>query len=178
MQQVAIKQILFSRCTIGYLLVVYVYMKLSETKTFTDKVPVEADMNTKLDWVLAKLAKLDRIEDKLDRLEDKIDNYEFRLQEINNRLTYQDDKIKDIDEKLAAKASINDFDGLDERLKHLECLAEKTHKDSLMRESYSKLLNLLIHGLSETEGTVWENKGTNPTYLQRFHDKKDYNWTP
>ena len=35
-------------------------------------------------------------------------------------------------------------------------MAEKTHKDSLMRESYNKRLNLLIHGLAETEGTVLE----------------------
>ena len=49
-----------------------------------DTVPVKADMNKKLDWVLAKLVKLDRLEDKLDRLEDKIDNYESRLQEMNN----------------------------------------------------------------------------------------------
>ena len=112
-----------------------------------DTVPVKADMNEKLDWVLAKLVKLDR-------LEDKIDNYESRFQEINNRLTSQNNKIKDIDDKLVGKASLCNFDDLDECLKQLEYLAEKTHKDSLMHESYNKRLNLLIHGLAETEGTV------------------------
>ena len=44
-----------------------------------DTVPVKAEMNKKLDWVLAKPVKPDRLEDKLDRLEDKIDNYESRF---------------------------------------------------------------------------------------------------
>ena len=95
-----------------------------------DTVPVKADMNKKLGWVLAKLVKLDRLEDKLDRLEDKIDNCESRFQEINNRFTSQDNKIEDIDDKLVGKASLCNFDDLDERLKQLEYLAEKTHKDS------------------------------------------------
>ena len=112
-----------------------------------DTVPVKADMNKKLLWVLAKLVKLDRLEDKLDRLEDKINHYESRLQEINNRLASQVYKIKDIDVKLVGKASLCNFEDLDERLKQLEYLAQKTHQDSLMRESYSKRLNLLIHGL-------------------------------
>ena len=125
---------------------------------YADTVPVKADMNKKPYWVLAKLVKLDRLEDKLDRLEDKIDDNESRLQEINNRLASQDNKIKDIDDKLIGKASLCNFEDLDDRLKQLEYLAEKTHKDSLIRESYNKRLNLLIHGLAETEGTVWETR--------------------
>ena len=82
---------------------------------YADTIPVEADMNTKLDWVLAKLVKLDRLKDKLDRLEHKIDNYESRLQEINKRLASQDNKIKDIDEKLVGKATLCNFDDPDER---------------------------------------------------------------
>ena len=31
-------------------------------------------------------------------------------------------------------------------------------KEALIRESYDKLLNLLIHGLSEIDTTVWETK--------------------
>ena len=37
-------------------------------------------------------------------------------------------------------------------------MAEKTHKESLLRESYNKRLNLLIHGLAESEGTGLETR--------------------
>ena len=52
------------------------------------------------------------------------DFYESRFQEINNRLTSQDNKIKDIDDKLVGKALLCNFDDLDERLKQLEYLAD------------------------------------------------------
>ena len=86
------------------------------------RVPVEVNMNTKLDWFLAKLLELDCLKDKSDRLEDKINNYESRLQEINNRLTSPDNKITDVDEKLVGKASLTDFGVLDECLNRLELL--------------------------------------------------------
>ena len=50
---------------------VAVHVKLREMEKYAGVVHVEADMNTKLDWVLAKLVQLDCLEDKLHRLEEK-----------------------------------------------------------------------------------------------------------
>ena len=63
--------------------------------------------------------------------------------------TKTNEKFMKIEEKLAGKASINTCDQLSKRLDY-----------SVMKESYSKSLNILIHGLPENEESHWEKRET------------------
>ena len=65
-------------------------------------------------------------------------------------------KFVKVEEKLEKKASINTCDQLSKRLDNMESklkfLYDRAYRDSVMKESYGKGLNiLLIHGLPENE---------------------------
>ena len=51
---------------------------------------------------------------------------------------------------------------------YLEDVADKAKREALQQESYNKRLNLLIHGVEETEGSIWEKKSETQVKLNEF----------
>ena len=66
-----------------------------------------------------------------------------------------DVKFKEIENELQRKASLFALNEMKERIVQLE--KDKQEQDCLaiMKESYEKRFNILIHGLPEISGNVW-----------------------
>ena len=57
---------------------------------------------------------------------------------------------------LSDKVNCSDLDNVLERLNRLEHIELKKEDIAIMKELYNKRLNVLIHGLSETNHSTWE----------------------
>ena len=55
----------------------------------------------------------------------------------------------------------------------LNFLYDRANRDSVMKESYSKRLNILIHGLPENEESPWEKQETTLEIYKKISQK----WT-
>ena len=91
-------------------------------------------------------------------IEDKFELYETRFLSIDRRLAQQDEKISDLTNDLDTAVKLSDFSEVRYRVKCLEKIADNARREALRQESHNKRLNLLIHGVDELPGTVWENK--------------------
>ena len=100
-------------------------------------------------------------------LEEKFDKYDDSIAEFNQRLAKQEHKIKNISNDLEEKVSLTDYHELRDRIARLE-FEEEANKLELQRESYSKRLNLLIHGLDEVGSSAWETKTQNLDIFNKF----------
>ena len=92
--------------------------------------------------------KLDQILQKLDALEKKVDSFNTRIFKLEN-------KTATLELNLTAKAETLDI--LDDKMRELEKFKSDYEKTAIMQESYSKRLNVLIHGIEEDESNTWES---------------------
>ena len=83
-------------------------------------------------------------------------------------MNLEEKRMKDIEDEVKNNASLTDCNDLAERIIALENFVENEHKELRMRESYSKRLNLLIHGLEETESGVWETMAQTQEIYDNF----------
>ena len=110
-----------------------------------------ASLENKLDSILTAI---DNLATRTERIEMKIDNFKSRLNEIETGLK---SRIDQSEINVKALLSDEDYRNLEKKINRIEhALQNKSNKD-LMRESYSKRLNLLIHGLKETK-EAWETR--------------------
>ena len=93
--------------------------------------------------------KLDLILQKLDALEKKVDSFNTRICKLEN-------KTAALERNLTAKEKTIDI--LDEKMNKSEKFVLDFEKTAIMQESYSKRLNVLIHGIKEDEGNAWEKR--------------------
>ena len=93
--------------------------------------------------------KLDQILQKLDALEKKVDSFNTRIFKLEN-------KTATLELNLTAKAETLDI--LDDKMRELEKFKSDYEKTAIMQESYSKRLNVLIHGIEEDESNTWEKR--------------------
>ena len=105
-------------------------------------------MEAKLDKALKAIQKLTT---RIDCLEAELDKFELKYETLNEKFNEQAERITDLKHQIDDKADQEDYDKLLKKIDKLE-------KEALMRESYSKRLNLLIHGLKEKESTENETK--------------------
>ena len=68
---------------------------------------------------------------------------------------------------MKALSSDEDYRNLEKKINRLEHALQNKSNEDLMRESYSKQLNLLIHGLDETK-EAWETKTQTKLTLVKF----------
>ena len=115
---------------------------LTYMKTFSDNI---AQLNDKTDYISEKL---------------------FSLEKETRK------KFDEVESKLCSKASTASCQRLANRINEVEAklnsLTASSSTDALMKESYSKKLNILIHGLAEDESTVWEKRETTLQIFQKF----------
>ena len=96
-------------------------------------------MEQKLDAILTAI---DTFSARIRALESKVDSLDKKFNYISEELQEQKKLIIDLETKVEAKVSKEDFYELLARVESLE-------KQDLNREAYSKRMNLLIHGLDE-----------------------------
>ena len=98
---------------------------------------------------------LNKILSALNNLTEKVSNLDTRLDNLEKNF---DVKCKKIENELQRKASLLELNELKERIVQVE--KDKQEQDCLaiMKESYEKRFNILIHGLPEISCNVWENQ--------------------
>ena len=80
-------------------------------------------------------------------------NLNLKIDSFNNRLNSFESKfesrIAEFDKKLEKTADVKSIDELKAKILILEKSQENYEKDMIMKESYDKRLNVLIHGVKE-----------------------------
>jgi len=95
-------------------------------------------------------AKLDSVSTRLDTLESNFKN-----------------KCDEIDELKNSKADSNVVDEFKGKIGLLENFKVNYEKAQIMKESYDKRLNVLIHGVKEDNNNAWKKR---ETPVQKFED--------
>jgi len=67
-------------------------------------------------------------------------------------------KIDSLDLKYSKlEQDLNIVERLSEKINELELYRKETEKEAIIKESYNKRLNILIHGVVEDSESAWEN---------------------
>ena len=106
--------------------------------------------NTILNSITLLSEKIETMEPTLTK---KVDQLDLKLEKISTRISKLEEhcetKFEEIDEELNAKADTRELEELRALVKKLERSAEEQKILEVMRESYDKRFNVLIHGLPE-----------------------------
>ena len=137
------------------------------------------ELNSKLDRILRSV---ENVSQRLSSLETKFCSFESQLKEIDEKFSLRcsrletdinllDLEIKQIGSRASAIDSTmtSEFEEMEEKIelnmgfdaeKQADLLTKIAYLEveNLMRESYDKRLNLLVHGLEETEGNETKNQ--------------------
>ena len=106
--------------------------------------------------------KLDEIIKRLNKIEEKISNINSKIDAVSERLNLLEVKFenrsKEVDTILDSKADIDLIKQLNQKIISFEEFQSNYEKALLMKESYDKRLNILIHGIQEDSNNVWEKR--------------------
>ena len=116
--------------------------------------------------------KLDKVLRTLENLTERMDKLDFKLETFDNRLNKLErlfnDKINKLKQALKNKSYVNDIDNIHTKLNRSE---QQKNPKNLMQESYDQRLNLLIHGLEESNKTDWEIRESTQETIYEFFQK-------
>ena len=106
--------------------------------------------------------KLDEIIKRLNKIEEKISNIDSKIDAVSERLNLLkvkfENRSKEVDTILDTKADIVLIKQLNQKIIPFEEFQSNYEKALLMKESYDKRLNILIHGIQEDNNNVWEKR--------------------
>ena len=106
-------------------------------------------MEGKLDQLIALFTNLN---EKFDALDSKVEKLSKKMETFEETVN---DKFAQVDNELKCKAPLAHFNELQEKISSLEDqiggLYSDMKKVALMKESYEKRLNILMHGLREPD---------------------------
>ena len=115
--------------------------------------------------------KLDEIIKRLNKIEEKILNIDSKIDAVSERLNLLEVKFenrsKEVDTILDTKADIDLIKQLNRKLISFQEFQSNYEKALLMKESYDKRLNILIHGIQEDNNNVWEKREKT---IEKFQD--------
>ena len=115
--------------------------------------------------------KLDEIIKRLNKIEEKISNIESIIDVVSERLNLLgvkfENRSKEDDTILDTKADIDLIKQLNQKIISFEEFQLNYEKAVLMKESYDKRLNILIHGILEDNNNVWEKREKT---IKKFQD--------
>ena len=117
-------------------------------------------MEEKLDRILKEIENLTT---KIDKLDSKFELFETRL--FNLEKTF-DDQIYKLDKKLETKVDCTVLENFNLRLLNIEQQQITQQTKDIMQESYDKRLNLLIHGIEESD--AWETLEKTKNLIHNF----------
>ena len=115
--------------------------------------------------------KLDEIIKRLNEIEEKISNIDSKIDVVSKRLNLLEVKCenrsKEVDIILDTKADIDLIKKLGQKFKSFEEFQLNYEKALLMKESYDKRLNILIHDIQEDNNNVREKR---EEAIEKFKD--------
>ena len=115
--------------------------------------------------------KLDETIKRLNKIEEKISNIGSKIDVVNERLNLLEVKFenrsKEVDNILDTKADIDLIKQLNQKIISFEEYQLNYEKAVLMKESYDKRLNILIHGIQEDNNNVWKKREKT---IKKFQD--------
>ena len=120
-------------------------------------------MEGKLDQLLSLDTNLN---EKFDTLDSKVEKLSKKMETFEETVN---DKFAQVDNELKCKTPLAHFNELQEKISSLDqlgSLSSDMKKNALMKESFKKRLNILVHGLREPE-SPWEKREKS---LTLFHD--------
>ena len=119
--------------------------------------------------------KLGKVLRTLENLTERMDKLDFKLETFDNRLSKLEslfnNKIDKLEQALENISNINDIDNIHTKLNKIEQQQIEQESKNLMQESYDKRLNLLIHGLKESNKTDWKTCESTRKTLYKFFQK-------
>ena len=77
-------------------------------------------------------------------------------------------KCKEIDCLSEEKVNIDRFNQLNEKIKFLKIFKQNFETSLLMRESYEKRLNIIVHSIMEDQDTPWEKQDKTKSKFKDF----------
>ena len=113
----------------------------------------------------AILSAIEKLNEKVDRIEDIMDNFKIRLSQVESKLNERIEKVEK--ETVIVPTIVNNYEKLKNRVHALEIINQQAQNENIMRDSYSKSMNLLIHGLDESS-EAWESKSQTRDTLSKF----------
>ena len=122
---------------------------------------------------IALRQKLDSIFNSIVVLTKKVDKYDSNLSALGTSLDKIENtlsnKIHKIENQLQEKADKSELEELRLRLLHvLEDSKKDKEASVVMKESYEKRLNILIHGIQETPVNAWERPDETLSHVYDF----------
>ena len=116
------------------------------------------EVTDKLNQVLKAVDKFNK---RMDNLYSKLDDFNLRLVHLEDKFNAKFEEIEtsvnskaDTKAVLATKTNSTDFEEIHDRLIKLEAQERERQTHAVMRESYEKRMNILIHGLPENITSV------------------------
>ena len=116
---------------------------------------------------------LDSILNSIVVLTEKVDNFDFNLSALGPRSNKIENtlsnKINKIENQLQEKADKSELEELRLRLLHVpENFKKDQEACAVMKESYEKRLNILIHGVQESPVNTWERPDETLAHVYNF----------
>ena len=149
--------------------------KCSVAKESKSKRMSTTEVTDKLNQALKAVDKLNK---RLDNLYSKLDDFNLRLVLLDDKFNAKFEEIEtslnskvdtdDTEAVLATKINLTDFEEIHDRLKKLEAQERERQTQTVMRESYEKRMNILIHGLPENFTSAWETRETTKSVIYQF----------
>ena len=115
---------------------------------------------TKLDEILKGIGDINK---RMDSIDQRLVNLEGRINDIEQA---SNARITKIENQLTKK--INGLADIEKRLSILEKKEEKRQDESVMKKSYEKRFNILIHGLEEDHSSAWESRQETLQIIHKF----------
>ena len=123
------------------------------------QVKMSKSVATKLDEILKGIGDINK---RMDSIDQRLVNLEGRMNDIEQA---SNARITKIENQLTKK--INGLADIEKRLSILE-KEEKRQDESVMKESYEKRFNILIHGLEEDHSSAWESRHETLKTIHKF----------
>jgi len=116
--------------------------------------------------------KLNEIINSIETLSNIVDKLDSKLTALDKRLDHIketfNNKITEIEKRVENKADVDVIEELRQRLNVLENSHKSNEESAVMKESYEKRFNLLIHGITESVENVWETPSQTLAHVQQF----------
>ena len=119
-------------------------------------------LEQKLDKILVAVSILTKRVDDFDKT---LSSFGTRLDEIERKFNT---KIEDLNNRVNSKADTSEIENLRSRIVCLENINKQLEANAVMKESYEKRFNILIHGIPENQESAWETPVQTLDHIQKF----------
>ena len=119
-------------------------------------------VNAKLDEVLKGIGEINK---RMDKLDQRLDNLETRVNNIEHTFN---ERIVNVETQMTNKIDASIMAEFEKRIAILEYKEENRQAEVVMKESYEKRLNILIHGFEEDRNSAWVTRQETLKIIHQF----------